>query len=170
MELAVAGRSQAKVAQSLATLAKNIEYPEVIDIPIIIADSTSQDSLYAMARNTRVVSSTVGPFLKYGEPVVKACARYGTSYNDLTGEADFVQKMRAKYGALARTTGASIVSTSGYDSIPSDLGVLNVVKKFKERHGKAPERVDNLVESAFGGMAGGTIAVSYTHLTLPTKA
>ena len=157
LKLAVAGRSQAKVAQSLVALAKNTEYPEAIDIPVIIADSTNQDSLYSMAKNTRVVSTTVGPFLKYGEPIVKACARYGTSYNDITGEDAFVKMMRANYGELARATGASIVSTSGYDSIPSDLGVLNVVEKFKERHGKIPERVDNLVESAFGGAAGGTI-------------
>ena len=64
--------------------------------------------------------------------------------------------MRARYGSLAKASGASIVSTSGVDSIPSDIGVLNVVKKFKNTHGIIPSRVDNLVESAAGGVAGGT--------------
>ena len=157
LKIAVAGRSFPKVTNSLEKIAKNIDYPQAVQLPVIVADSKDQNSLYAMARNTRVISTTVGPFLKYGEPVVRACARYGTSYNDITGENDFVQQMRAKYGSLARASGASIVSTTGVDSIPSDIGVLNVVRKFKERFNKDPERVDNLIESALGGVAGGTI-------------
>ena len=78
LKLAIAGRTQSKVAQCLVALATNTEYPSALDIPILIADSANQDSLYALAKNTRVVSTTVGPFLKYGEPLVKACVRYGT--------------------------------------------------------------------------------------------
>jgi len=157
LKIAVAGRTKEKVLSALQKLAENAEYSLATNIPMIIADSTDQDSMNAMARNTRVVSTTVGPFLKYGEPLVKACARYGTSYCDITGEDNFVQMMRAKYGSLAKASGASIVSTAGVDSIPSDIGVLNIVDKFKKTYGIDPHRVDNLVEGAMGGVAGGTI-------------
>ena len=157
LKIAVAGRSKEKLLNSLQKLAQNTDYSFAVNIPTIIADTKDQDSINALARNTRVVATTVGPFLKYGEPLVKACARYGTSYSDITGENSWVQLMRARYGSLAKASGASIVSTSGVDSIPSDIGVLNVVKKFKNSHGIIPSRVDNLVESAAGGVAGGTI-------------
>ena len=169
LKLAVAGRSPDKVTKSLSTLAQNTSFPEAMNIPIIIADTKDQESLNHMARNTRVVSTTVGPYLKYGEPLVKACARYGTSYNDLTGENDFVKMMRAKYGSLAKASGASLVSTSGVDSIPSDIGVLEVLKKFKESRDITPDRVDVLVESAMGGVAGGTVdtILQYMDMRLP---
>ena len=69
--------------------------------------------------------------------------------------------MRAKYGSLAKASGASLVSTSGVDSLPSDIGILEVVRKFKENHGNVPDRVDVLVESAMGGVATVDIYVEY---------
>ena len=157
LKIAVAGRTKEKISKSLQKLAKHTDYSFALDIPMIIANTTDQDSINALVRNTRVVATTVGPFLKYGEPLVRACARYGTSYCDITGENSWVQLMRAKYGSLAKASDASIVSTTGVDSIPSDIGVLNVVQKFKKSHGIVPDRVDCLIEGAAGGIGGGTI-------------
>ncbi|MFX9397471.1 saccharopine dehydrogenase, partial [Acinetobacter baumannii] len=85
-------------------------------------DSKAPDSLALLARQTRVIISTVGPYLLHGEPLVAACVAEGTDYVDLTGEPEFVNRMRARYHAPAQAGGTRIVHCCGFDSIPHDLG------------------------------------------------
>ena len=90
----------------------------------MLADSSDPESLAAMAQATRVVLTTVGPYAKYGMPLVLACAEAGTDYADLTGEPLFMRQSIDEADGIAKQSGARIVHTCGFDSIPSDLGVL----------------------------------------------
>ncbi|MFI6320646.1 saccharopine dehydrogenase family protein [Nonomuraea sp. NPDC050556] len=99
------------------------------DVPILVADASDPSWL---ATQARVVVSTVGPYIRYGEPLVRACASAGTHYLDLTGEPEFVDRMYVRYDAIARRTGAKIVHAAGFDSIPYDLGVLFTVLQLPE--------------------------------------
>ncbi|OLT15158.1 saccharopine dehydrogenase [Actinomadura sp. CNU-125] len=127
---ALAGRSTAKLAEVRDRLA-GID-PACAGLPLLRADSSDQDSIDELARSARVVITTVGPYVKYGEPLVAACARAGTDYVDLTGEPTFVDRMYVKYHAEAVRTGARIVHACGFDSIPHDLGVYFTVKHLPE--------------------------------------
>jgi len=99
------------------------------DVELIQADVNDASSLAAMAARARVVITTVGPYLEFGEPLVKACAEAGTDYVDLTGEPEFVDTMFVKYDAVARANGARIVHACGFDSIPHDLGAFYTVRE-----------------------------------------
>ena len=102
------------------------------DVPILIADSGDPASLRRVADSTRVVATTVGPYIRYGEPLVAACAEAGTHYCDLTGEPEFVDLMYLRHDARARETGARLVHCCGFDSIPADLGALFTVEQLPE--------------------------------------
>lgn len=122
---AIAGRNQAKleaVAERIAATGRPV--PE-----IVLADQSDAASMAEMAAGTRVLISTVGPYLEYGEPAVKAAAEAGIAYVDLTGEPLFVDRMWLKYHDLAVSTGAKLVHACGFDSIPYDLGVLFTVEQ-----------------------------------------
>ncbi len=99
------------------------------DVELLQADVHDSSSLAALAARARVVITTVGPYLEYGEPLVKACAEAGTDYVDLTGEPEFVDRMFVKYDATARANGARIVHACGFDSIPHDLGAFFTVRE-----------------------------------------
>ncbi|MEM7018348.1 MAG: saccharopine dehydrogenase NADP-binding domain-containing protein [Pseudomonadota bacterium] len=117
---ALAGRDTARledVKDGLAAI-----NPACNKMTIIAADAHDQDALESMVRRTQVVLSTVGPYAKYGEPLIRACAEQGTDYVDITGEVGFVADMIEKYDAIAQDNGARIVSCCGFDSIPADLG------------------------------------------------
>jgi short subunit dehydrogenase-like uncharacterized protein len=105
-----------------------------------------------------VVITTVGPYQLYGEPLVKACAEAGTDYVDLCGEPAWMGEMIAKYDAQAKASGARIVFSCGFDSIPFDLGVTFVQRQAKERLGAPLQRVKGRVRKMKGGFSGGTIA------------
>ena len=94
------------------------------DVPLLRADVADPDSLRALAEHARVVATTVGPYITYGEELVAACADAGTDYLDLTGEPEFVDLMYVRHDARARETGARLVHACGFDSIPHDLGAL----------------------------------------------
>jgi short subunit dehydrogenase-like uncharacterized protein len=100
-----------------------------VDVPLLRADVTDPDSLRDLASSARVVITTVGPYLHYGEPLVAACAEAGTDYVDLTGESEFVDLMYLKYHERALETGARIVHACGFDSIPHDLGAYFTVQR-----------------------------------------
>ncbi len=124
---ALAGRSQEKlenVRKGLADLD-----PSLGELPLLTADVTDADSLRAVAESARVVITTVGPYLEYGEPLVAACAAAGTDYVDLTGEPEFVDRMYLDHHATAEESGARLVHCCGFDSIPHDLGVLFTVQQ-----------------------------------------
>lgn len=99
------------------------------DVELIQADVNDSSSLVALAARARVVITTVGPYLEFGEPLVKACAEAGTDYVDLTGEPEFVDRMFVNYDAVARANGARIVHACGFDSIPHDLGAFYTVRE-----------------------------------------
>ncbi|MFT4289509.1 saccharopine dehydrogenase family protein [Nocardioides sp.] len=116
---AVAGRSP----ERLAALG--------LDAPVLAADITDAGSLADLAARTRVLVSTVGPYLAYGEPVVRACADAGTDYLDLTGEPEFVDRMYVAHHATAVRSGARLVHACGFDSVPHDLGAYFTVKQLE---------------------------------------
>ena len=119
VRVGLAGRS----ADRLAAVRDGLG-PQAAHWPLLVADTGDRASLEQMAAATRVVASTVGPYERHGEPVVAACAAAGTHYADLTGEVLFVRRSIARFHDLAVSTGARIVHSCGFDSVPSDLGVL----------------------------------------------
>jgi saccharopine dehydrogenase (NAD+, L-glutamate forming) len=124
-----------------------------VDVPLLPADVTDPASLADLAASTRVVITTVGPYLEHGEPLVAACAEAGTDYVDLTGEPEFVDRVYLRHHATAERTGARIVHACGFDSVPHDLGAMYCVQQLAAT---GPVRVRGVVRS--GAMAsGGTI-------------
>ncbi len=155
---ALAGRSRAKLEAVRARLAAS--KPALADLPLLIADVADQGSLDALAAQTRVVITTVGPYARYGEGLVKACAELGTDYVDLTGEPGFVAAMTERYHARAEASGARIVHACGFDSIPHDLGAYYTVKALRARmrddeRDKLPISIEGFVR-AKGDASGGT--------------
>jgi short subunit dehydrogenase-like uncharacterized protein len=147
--IALGGRSQAKLEQTSAELG--------VEWPLVIADSQDRDAVAALAGSARVVATTVGPYLKYGKPLVEACAAAGTHYADLTGEVLFMRWAIDAADAAARASGARIVHTCGFDSIPSDLGVLLLHEAAKAGgHGEL-EETSFVVKRFRGAPSGGTI-------------
>lgn len=124
---ALAGRNQTKLEAVRERLAQ--DFPALAELPLLIADSSDPDSLREVAESTSVVISTVGPYLRYGEGLVSACAEAGTDYVDLTGEPEFVDEMYVKYHQTALESGARLVHSCGFDSIPHDLGALFTVRQ-----------------------------------------
>jgi short subunit dehydrogenase-like uncharacterized protein len=116
-----------------------------INTPLIVADAGDPASLTAMAEQTRVVVTTVGPYQLYGEPVLAACIAAGTDYADLCGEPVWMRQMVDKYDAEAKRTGARVSFSSGFDSIPFDLGVLMLQKEAVARFGAPSPRVKGRV-------------------------
>ncbi|MEU6827138.1 saccharopine dehydrogenase NADP-binding domain-containing protein [Nocardia beijingensis] len=125
--LALAGRNQAKLEAVRDRLVRINQ--QLGDVALLHADSSDRQSLVRVAEAARVVITTVGPYLEYGEPLVAACAAVGTDYVDLTGEPEFVDRMYVEHHATAERTGARIVHACGFDSIPHDLGALFTVQQ-----------------------------------------
>ncbi|HMN73572.1 MAG TPA: saccharopine dehydrogenase NADP-binding domain-containing protein [Rhodoblastus sp.] len=149
---AMAGRDLAK----LAAVRDEIGAPS--DIPLIAADAAQPQSLRDLARRTRVVLTTVGPYQLYGSDLVAACAAEGTDYCDLCGEPAWMRAMIDAHDAQAKKTGARIVFSCGFDSIPFDLGVLFLQTEAKKRLGAPFARVKGRVRKMRGTFSGGTAA------------
>jgi short subunit dehydrogenase-like uncharacterized protein len=149
--LALAGRDLAKLHQLRDVLGQPA-------LPVLAGDSHDASFLTKLARNTAVVCTTVGPYAKYGEGLVAACAQAGTGYCDVTGEVHWVRRMIDTYGETAQRSGARLVHGCGFDSIPSDLGVWFLQTQAKLRFGKACERVRGAIMHVDGGPSGGTLA------------
>jgi short subunit dehydrogenase-like uncharacterized protein len=150
---ALAGRNRAK----LEALAERLG----VDVPLLHADVTDEASLRAVAQAAKVVITTVGPYITYGEPLVAACAEAGTDYVDLTGEPEFVDRMYVRHHAQAVKSGARIVHACGFDSIPHDLGVLFTVEQLPEG---VPLTVRGFVRAG-GKPSGGTFHSAMTAFT-----
>jgi short subunit dehydrogenase-like uncharacterized protein len=144
---ALAGRSRSKLEAVRSGLG-----PDQAGLPLIEADVNDPESIRALAQSTKVVITTVGPYINYGEALVAACAAAGTDYVDLTGEPEFVDLMWLRYHEQAQQTGARLVHSCGFDSIPYDLGVLYTVSELPEG---APVSVDGFVRVG-GTFSGGT--------------
>jgi short subunit dehydrogenase-like uncharacterized protein len=143
--IALGGRSRDKLERLRGELG--------VDWPIVIADSHDAAALAQMAGRTTAVATTVGPYRRYGMALVEACATAGTHYADLTGETLFMRETIDRFDAPARESGARIVHSCGFDSLPSDLGVLVL-------HQAAGELGDTtfVVRRMRGGVSGGTVA------------
>jgi short subunit dehydrogenase-like uncharacterized protein len=149
--IGLAGRTRARVEEvrdGLGTAAAGW--------PVLTADSADAAALDALVARTRVLVTTVGPYARYGLPVVEACARAGTHYADLTGEVLFVRDAIDRTDAVAKDTGARLVHSCGYDSIPSDLGTLLVAERARADGAGSLTDV-RLTAWAKGGVSGGTI-------------
>jgi short subunit dehydrogenase-like uncharacterized protein len=144
--IALAGRNPDKLAHVAADLD--------VSWPMIVADASDPKSLQTLAESTKAVVTTVGPYMKYGLPLVDACAKAGTHYADLAGEVLFMRQSIERYDDIAKQTGARIVHACGFDSIPSDLGVYLL---HEAAEGELGETV-MAVRWASGGFSGGTIA------------
>lgn len=128
------------------------------NISLVAADTSDAASLSAMAVRAKVICTTVGPYTYYGEPLVAACIEAGTDYVDLCGEVLWMRQMIEKYEARAKETGARIVFSCGFDSIPFDQGVAFVEENFKAKFGKPALCVKGRVRSMKGTFSGGTAA------------
>lgn len=149
--IALAGRSRARLEEVRAAL------PETARAwPLLEADSGDPASLAAMAASTTALATTVGPYARYGMPVVEACAAAGTHYADLTGEVLFVRDAIDRVDDVAKRTGARIVHACGYDSIPSDLATMLLASR-AAADGAGGLRDVRLVATLRGGFSGGTV-------------
>ena len=147
LKWAVGGRNPQKLQQMLAGR----------DVAMVTADSGDEARLEALVRKTRVILTTVGPYARYGSSLVAACAKHGTDYCDLTGEVHWMREMITAYQEEARATGARIVHTCGFDSIPSDLGVYFLQKHMLSTHGVPARQIKYRPRAFSGGFSGGTI-------------
>ncbi len=146
--IALAGRSMAGLGEVRDSLGER-----AADWPLILAEAGDRPSLNRLAQSTVAVATTVGPYLRYGLPLVGACAKFGTHYVDLSGEVLFMHASVQTCHDLAQSTGARIVHACGYDSIPSDLGVLTLHRAIGPL-----SATTLLVGSTKGGVSGGTMA------------
>ena len=150
---AIAGRNQEKLEAVCSDLGIASG-----SLPIIIADSFDVDSMRGLASDTKVVITTVGPYAKYGSALVEACVLQGTHYCDLAGEVQWMRKMIDQFQAQAEKSGAKIVHTCGFDSIPSDIGVWFLQREAQALHGEPCAEIKLLVKAMKGTASGGTLA------------
>jgi short subunit dehydrogenase-like uncharacterized protein len=144
----LAGRSRERLEEVRSSLGA-----AAADWPLLAVDSSDPAAMRKLAGATRVVATTVGPYMKYGLGLVEACAQAGTDYADLTGEVLFMRETIDRFHGVATTSGARIVHNCGFDSIPSDLGVFVL-----HQHAGELEDTTFAVRAMRGGASGGTLA------------
>jgi short subunit dehydrogenase-like uncharacterized protein len=149
--IGLAGRSEEKLAKVRGEIGS-----AAADWPLIVADKSDPESLRRLAEGATVVVTTVGPYAQGGLALVEACARAGTHYADLAGEVLFMRDSIDGYDAVAKESGAKIVHASGFDSIPSDIGVLVLREKVTADGAGELEDTTLMVVGVRGGISGGT--------------
>ena len=164
LKWALAGRNKDKLAGIKEDL--NLES----DLTILEVDSNDQESLDAMTSAAKCILTTVGPYQLYGSNLVESCAKNGTDYVDLTGEPGWMYEMINEHKETAKKSGARIVFSCGFDSIPFDLGVYFVQQAVRDKFGKPAQHVRGRVKAMNGEFSGGTIAsLGATMATLKEK-
>ena len=153
---AIAGRNEDKL--------KQVKIELDLDCDMLIADANNYEELRDIAKTTKVLLTTAGPYAKYGSLLMKACVFENTHYVDITGENHWVKKQMDLYHEEAVARGVRIIPSCGYDSLPSDLGTLFAINKMN----KAVKKVE-VFHSAFGGASGGTIESIFTMGRLPKE-
>lgn len=148
---AMGGRNQ----QKLQTVAEEIG---AAGVDIVTGDASDAASLEAIANQTKVICTTVGPYQKYGSGMVAACVEAGTDYVDLSGEPNWMAEMIEKHQSRAAETGARIVHSCGFDSVPFDLGVYFVQALARQEFGAPASEVKGRVKAMKGKFSGGTAA------------
>ena len=159
LKWAIGGRNEEKLKALRTSLPESAK-----SVPIVVADSFDRTSLDALVARAKVVCSTVGPYAKFGSELVAACVASGTHYCDLTGEVHWMRRMIDAYQAEAQNSGARIVHACGFDSVPSDLGVLFLQSNAQEKYGSFCHHIKMRVTAMRGGFSGGT-AASLVHAT-----
>ena len=164
IKYAIAGRNTEKLLE----VKKDLNLNE--DITILEVDSADLDSLDKMTTSAKCILTTVGPYQLYGSKLVESCAKNGTDYVDLTGEPGWMYEMINAHVETAQKSGARLVFSCGFDSIPFDLGVYFVQNAAKEKFGKPAPHVRGRVKAMNGEFSGGTIAsLGATMSTLKEK-
>jgi short subunit dehydrogenase-like uncharacterized protein len=151
--IALAGRSRERLEE-----VRNRLGGRALSWPVLVADSSDRAALDDIAASTRSIATTVGPYAKYGVPLVTACAEAGTHYADLTGEVFFIREVIERCDAVAKQTGARIVHSCGFDSIPSDLGVQVLHERVRADGEGELEDTTFVLTGMKGGVSGGTLA------------
>jgi short subunit dehydrogenase-like uncharacterized protein len=149
---ALAGRGADRLAQARQAIGAPAS------LPVVVADAADRASMQTLVRRTRAVITTVGPYQRHGELLVRACAASGTDYVDLCGEPLWMARMVRALAAPARASGSRIVFSCGFDSIPFDLGVVFLQHEAERRFGTPLARVGARVKGIRGGLSGGTAA------------
>ena len=161
---AMAGRSHEKLVAVRDALGVSS------DVPLLRVDSNDEESIASMVKQSRCVLTTVGPYQLYGSNIVQQCVAHGTDYVDLCGEPGWMHEMINEHAAQAKETGARIVFSCGFDSIPFDLGVYFLQKKVLAQQGKPASNVRGRVRAMNGEFSGGTAAsLSATMASLKEK-
>tara|TARA_Y100000768_G_scaffold340633_1_gene284628 strand:- start:94 stop:1338 length:1245 start_codon:yes stop_codon:yes gene_type:complete len=153
---AIAGRDKAKL-ETLKQSLMGID-TQSAKIETYVADSFNYQSLDVLTSSCRIIISTVGPYLKYGLPLVESCVKNHTNYCDLTGEVPFIRESIDLFHEKALNNKCKIIHSCGFDSIPSDLGVLLLQKDSLNKFNKVCDKVNLYVRSIKGGISGGTIS------------
>ncbi|PYF97886.1 Uncharacterized conserved protein [Georgenia satyanarayanai] len=148
----LAGRSRERLEQVRDGLG-----PTAATWPVVVADAEDDAALTELARSTRVVVTTVGPYSRHGMPLVRACAEAGTNYADLAGEVLFIRETSQRLHATAQRTGARIVHSCGFDSVPSDLGAYLTAERARADGAGELLATTLAVREVSGGISGGTI-------------
>src|SRR5215469_5371716 len=152
LKWAMAGRSLDKLKSVRDTIGASA------DTPLIAADSSDAAAMKAMVEQTRSVITTVGPYQWYGNELIAACAASGTDYLDLCGEPVWMRQMIDKHEAEAKASGARIVFSCGFDSVPFELGAFYVQQEARRAFGASSSRVKGRVRDMRGTLSGGTAA------------
>jgi short subunit dehydrogenase-like uncharacterized protein len=156
LQIALGGRSRARLEAVRDALAR-ID-PKALGLALVVGDGLDRQFVSALAARTRVVCTTVGPYDLYGRLLVAACASAGTHYCDLTGEVPFIRDMIDAHHQSAVASGAMIVHSCGFDSVPSDLGVMMLQDEMRRRAGRFCQEIILCLESVKGGVSGGTVS------------
>ena len=153
---AIAGRNKIKLEKLIKSLI-HINKGSV-DIDTLVVDSFDSNSLDSLTSSCKVILSTVGPYLKYGLPLIKSCVKNKTNYCDITGEVPFIRDSIDKFHEKAKRNKCRIIHSCGFDSIPSDLGVLLLQKESLGKYDTLCDEVNLYVQGINGGISGGTVA------------
>jgi short subunit dehydrogenase-like uncharacterized protein len=148
---ALGGRNESR----LGAVRDRLGAPE---LPLVLGDAGDDEKMASLAQRARVVCTTVGPYARYGSRLLSACAAAGTHYCDLTGELHWIRHMLDAHQSQAEASGARIVPTCGFDSIPSDLGVFFIQREVRSRYGAPSPHVKCGVAGFSGAFSGGTVA------------
>ena len=149
---AIAGRSKEK----LIAVSEDLKVGS--NVPHLLVDSNDSDSIVSMMQQTKCVLTTVGPYQLYGANILQQCVIHGVDYVDLCGEPGWMHEMINEHAEQAKETGARIVFSCGFDSIPFDLGVYFLQKEVIARHGQPASNVRGRVRAMNGEFSGGTAA------------
>ena len=156
LSLAIGGRSPDRLDALAEDLARRSDARD--DVSVVVGDATDPESLRGVARETRVVCTTVGPYTRLGTPLVEACVETGTDYCDLTGEVNWVRETVDRFHEAAVGNGARIVHSCGFDSVPADIGTLLVQSFARETFDAPCETVRIYLDGGSGSVSGGTLA------------